>query len=92
VAVVSTCDVTVDSDTLVIRDSDSLHQTSQQVTSNIVTPDVTYDCDLWDSEHHVTSLSSHFGYLENDAKILVSSVLHIARFIQKHPIGSHPIE
>ena len=83
-AVVGTCDVT--------GDSDSLHQTSQQVTSNIVTPDVTYDCDLWDSEHHVTSLSSHFGYLENDAKVLVLSVLHIAYFIQKHSIGSYPIK
>jgi len=62
------------------------------VTSNIVTHDVTHDCDLWDGEHHVTSLSDHFGYLENDAKVLALSVLHIARFIQKHPIGSRPIE
>ena len=61
---------------------------SQQVISDIIT----HDCDLWDSEHHVTSLSGHFGYLENDAKVLVSSVLRIARFIQKHPIRSHPIE
>jgi len=37
-------------------------------------------------------LSGHFGYLENDAKVLASSVLRIARFIQKHPIGSRPIE
>jgi len=81
-AVAGTCD------TLVIRDCDSLPQVSQTVTSNIVT----YDCDLWDGEHHVTSLSSHFGYLENDAKVLTSSVLHIACFIQKHPIGSRPIE
>ena len=58
------------------------------MTSNIVT----YDCDLWDGEHHVTSLSGHFGYLENDAKVLASSVLRIARFIQKHPIRSRPIE
>ena len=62
------------------------------MTSNIVTHDVTHDCDLWDGEHHVTSLSSHFGYLENDVKVLTSSVLRIARFIQKHPIGSRPIE
>ena len=62
------------------------------VTSNIVTPDVTHDCDLWDGEHYVTSLSGHFGYLENDAKVLASSVLRIARFIQKHPIGNRPIE
>jgi len=62
------------------------------MTSNTVTPDVTHNCDLWDSEHHVTSLSGHFGYLENDAKVLALSVLRIARFIQKHPIGSRPIE
>ena len=58
----------------------------------LVTSDVTHNCDLWDSEHHVTSLFGHFGYLENDAKVLVSSVLRIARFIQKHPIGSRLIE
>ena len=62
------------------------------MTSNIITPDVTHDCDLWDGEHHVTSLSGHFGYLENDAKVLASSVLRIACFIQKHSIGSCPIE
>jgi len=62
------------------------------VTSNIVTPDVTPDCDLWDGEHHVTSLFDHFGYLENDAKVLASFVLRIAHFIQTHSIGSRPIE
>ena len=93
-AVAGTYDVTGDCDTLVIRDSerDRLPQVSQPVTSNIVTPDITHDCDLWDGEHHVTFLSGHFGYLENDAKVLASSVLRIARFIQKHPIGSRPIE
>ena len=95
-AVAGTCDTLVirDSDNSVTRDSDrdSLPQASQPVTSNIVTRDVTHDCDLWDGEHHVTSLSSHFGYLENDAKVLALSVLRIARFIQKHPIGSRPIE
>jgi len=87
-AVAGTCDVTGDCNTLVICDCDSLPQASQQVTSDVVT----YDCDLWDGEHHVTSLSGHFGYLENDTKVLASSVLHIAHFIQKHPIESHPIE
>jgi len=101
-AVAGTCDMTGDCDTLVIRnnnnsvtrdrDHDSLHQASQPMTSNIVTPNVTYDCDLWDGEHHVTSLSGHFDYLENDAKVLALSILRIARFIQKHPIGSRPIE
>ena len=37
-------------------------------------------------------MSGHFGYLENDAKVLASSVLHIACFIQKYSIGSRPIE
>ena len=62
------------------------------MTSDIVIPNITHDCDLWDGEHYVTSLSGHFGYLENDAKVLASSVLRIARFIQKHPIRSRPIE
>jgi len=62
------------------------------VTSDIVTPDVTHDCDLWDGEHYITSLSGHFGYLENDAKVLTSSILCIAHFIQKHSIRSHLIE
>ena len=65
---------------------------SQPVTSDIITHDITDDSDLWDGEHYIISLFGHFGYLENDAKVLVSSVLHIARFIQKHPIGSLPIE
>ena len=101
-AVAGTCDVTGDCDTLVIHDCDnsvthdsdrdSLPQVSQPMTSNIVISDITHDCDLWDGEHYVTSLSGHFGYLENDAKVLASSVLRIARFIQKHPIESRPIE
>ena len=81
--VAGTCDTLVirDYDNLVTCDSDrdSLPQASQPVTSNIVTPNVTF-------------LSGHFGYLENDAKVLASFVLRIARFIQKHPIGSRPIE
>jgi len=79
-----------DCDTLVIRDCDcdSLPQVSQPMTSNIITS----DCDLWNSEYHITFLSGHFGYLENDAKVLASSVLCIAHFIQKHPIGSRSIE
>ena len=101
-AVAGTCDVMGDCDTLVIcdcnnsvtcdSDHDSLPQVSQPMTSNIVIPDVTHNCDLWDGEHHVTFLFGHFGYLENDAKVLASSVLCIAHFIQKHPIGSCPIE
>jgi len=70
-------------DTLVIHDCDydRLPHVSQYVTCNIVTPDVTHDCDLWDSEHYITFLSGHFGYLENDAKVLTLSVLCIACFI-----------
>jgi len=91
-AVAGTCDMTDDSDSSVTHDHDSLPQASQPMTSDIVTHDVTYDSDLWDGEHYVTSLSGHFGYLKNDAKVLVLSVLHIARFIQKYPIGSHLIK
>ena len=83
-AVAGTCDM--------IGDYDTLPQTSQPMTSDIVTSNITYDCDLWDGEHHVTSLFGYFSYLENDAKVLASSILRITRFIQKHPIGSHPIE
>ena len=61
--------VTGDYNTLVIHDS------------NIVTHDVIHDCDLWDGKHHVTSLSGNFGYLENNAKVLASSVLRITCFI-----------
>jgi len=42
--------------------------------------------------HLTTSLSGHFDYLENNAKVLALSILHITCFIQKHPIGSHLIE
>jgi len=96
------CTVPGTCDTLVIHDCDnsgthdsdhdSLPQASQPVTSDIVTHDVTHDCDLWDGEHHVTSLSGHFSYLENNAIVLASFVLCIVHFIQKHPIGGHPIE
>ena len=40
-AVAGTCD------TLVIHDSNSLPQASQQVTSDIITHDVTHDCDFF---------------------------------------------
>ena len=72
-AVAGTCDITGDYDTL--------PQMSQPMTSDIVTSNITYDCDLWDGEYHVTSLSGHFSYLENDAKVLASSILCITRFI-----------
>ena len=91
-AVAGICDMTYDYDILVIYDSDSLSQISQQVTSDIITHNIIHDRNLWNGEHHVTSLSGHFGYLENDAKVLALSILRIACFIQKHPIGSHPIE
>ena len=87
-----TYDMTSDYDTLVIYKSDSLPQVSQLVTSDIVTYDITHDSNLQDSEHYIISLFGHFGYLENDAKALASSVLYIACFIQKHPIRSCPIE
>jgi len=47
------------------------------MTSDIVT----HDCDLWNGEHYAIFLSGYFGYLENNAKVLVLFVLHIACFI-----------
>ena len=76
----------------ITSDSDNLHHMSQPVISNIVTPDVTYDYGLWDGEHHVTSLSSHPGYIENDARMIASSVMCIMCFIQKHSIEGRSIE
>jgi len=70
--VVGTCDVTGDYDISVTRDSDSLPQASQPMTSNIITSDVTHDCDLWDGEHHVISLSGHFGYLESPRFVCIA--------------------
>ena len=81
-----------DHDIPITSDSDNLYNTSQSVISNIVTPDVTHDCDLWDGEHHVTSLSGHPGYIENDARVIASSVMCITRFIQKHSIEGRSIE
>ena len=63
--------------------SDNLPNMSQPMTSDII-----HDRGFWDSDHHVTSLSGNIGYLDNDA----TSILHIARFIQKYPIGSQPLE
>jgi len=91
-AVADICDVTDNCDILVIHNCDSLPQASQQVTSDIVTSNITHDCDLWDGKHYVTSLSGYFDYLENDTKVFALSVLHIVHFIQKHPIKSHLIE
>ena len=45
--VAGTCDMTGDCDILVIHDCDSLPQASQQVTSDIITHDVTHDCDFF---------------------------------------------
>ena len=43
-------------------------------------------------EHYVTSLSGHPGYIENDARVIASSVMCITRFIQKHSIEGRSIE
>jgi len=64
-AVAGTCDMTGDYDILVIRNHNSLPQASQTVISDIVIYNITHDCDLWDGEHHVIFLSSHFDYPSN---------------------------
>ena len=84
--------MTGDRDMPVTSDSDNLYNTSQPVTMLLVTPDVTHDCDLWDGEHHVTSLSGHPGYIENNARVIASSMMCIMRFIQKHSIEGCSIE
>jgi len=85
-AVAGTCDSSVTCDHIAYL------RCHKHVTCDIVTHNVTHDSNLWDGEHHVIFLSGHFGYLENNAKVLASSVLRIARFIQKHLIGSRSIE
>jgi len=67
--------------------SNSLSQTSQPVTSTSVTNDVTYDHDFWNGDHYTTFLSGYIGFLEKDTRVLTSSIMHIAHFIQKHFIG-----
>jgi len=88
------CNVTGDynHDQLVTYNYNSLLQLLYLVTSNIVTHDVTHDCDLWDGDHHVISLLGHSAFIESNARVLALSILYIAHFIQKHPIGSHPIK
>ena len=86
------CDVTGDCDRLVTHDCDNLPKISQPMTSSGVTSDITHDHDFWDSDHHITSLSRNIGHLDNDTKVLASSILRIARFIQKYSIGSQPLE
>jgi len=62
-------------------------------------PQLGIECDVTgqhdvtcDSDHHVTSLSGCDIHLEADAKVLATSLKHLACFIQKHPLKGHPIE
>ena len=92
------CDVTGQRDVtcncdLMERDCNtSSHTLSHPVTRDSVTHNVTHDSDLWDSNHHVTSLSGCDMHLEADAKVLATLLKHLACFIQKHPLKGHPIE
>jgi len=79
------CDMTHDSDTL-------SHTLSHSVTHDSVTHNVTHDTDLWDSDHYVTLLSGCDMHLEADAKVLATSLKHLACFIQKRPLKDRPIE
>ena len=86
------CDMMRDCD-LVERDCDiSSYTLSHSVTRDSVTHNVTYDTDLWDSDHHVTSLSGCDMHLEADAKVLATSLKRLACFIQKRPLKGRPIE
>ena len=75
------------------RDCDtSSHTLSHSVTRDTVTHNVTHDTDLWDSDHHVTSLSGCDIHLKADAKVLATSLKCLACFIQKRPLKGRPIE
>ena len=62
------------------------------VTCDSVTHNVTHDTDLWNSDHHVTSLSGYDMHLEADAKVLATLLRRLAYFIQKCSLKGHPIE
>ena len=75
------------------RDCDTLsHTLSHPVTCDSVTYNVTHNTDLWDGDHHVTSLSGCDMHLEADAKMLAISLRHLACFIQKCSLKDCPIE
>ena len=57
-----------------------------------VTHNIIHDTDLWDGDHHVTSLSGCDIHFEADAKVLVTFLICFVHFIQKHPLKDHPIE
>ena len=62
------------------------------MTCDSVTYNVTHNTDLWDGDHHVTSLSGYDMHLETDAKVLATLLRHLAYFIQKCSLKGHPIE
>jgi len=69
-----------------MHDSDiSSHTLSHSVMHNSVTHNVTHNTDLWDSDHHVLSLSGFFEHLETNTKMLSS-------FLKQHPLEKHPIQ
>ena len=75
------------------HDSDtSSHTLSHSVTCDSVTHNVTHNTNLWDGDHHVTSLSGCNMHLEADAKVLATLLKHLACFIQKHSLKGRSIE
>ena len=70
----------------------SSHILLYSVTCDSVSYNVTHDTDLWDGNYHVTSLSGCDMHLEADAKVLATSLRHLACFIQKRPLKGRPIE
>ena len=75
------------------HDCDTLsHTLLQYVTCDSVTHNVTHDTNLQDDDHHVTSLSGCDMHLEADAKMLATSLRHLACFIQKRLLKGRPIE
>ena len=65
---------------------------SYSVTCDSVTHNITHDTDLQDGNYYTTLLSGCDMHLEADAKVLATSLRHLAYFIQKRPLKNHPIE
>ena len=84
--------MTRDSDLMEYDCDTSSHTLSHPVMCDSMTHNVTHDTDLWDGDHHVTSLSGCDMHLEADAKVLATSLKHLACFIQKRPLKGRPIE
>ena len=65
---------------------------SAESSSLLGNQNIAHNTELWDGEHHASSLSGYSGHLETDTKMLSTSLKHLTGFIKQHPLGGHPIE